>query len=246
MLTPDKEEKELVQPEGAEQQHPDAEHHGEQPRKEMTRRDAVQLLASLPVAAMLSWPSAEHEKVSQFVANALRAAAEGVAYAPKFFSAAEYRTVRILSDMIIPKDDRSGSATDAGVPEFMDFTMNDRPGMQKWMRDGLAWLDAQSRSRFGKPFADASESQREGILNDIAWPARAPAGMADGVSFFNRFRDLTSSGFWSSEMGVKDLRYMGNVFAPNWNGCPPEALRKLGVTYAKFDRNKLRLTPDAS
>jgi gluconate 2-dehydrogenase gamma chain len=206
----------------------------------------VQLLASLPVAAMLSWPSAEHEKVSQYVANALRAAGEGVAYAPKFFTAAEYRTVRILADMIIPKDERSGSATDAGVPEFMDFTMNDRPGMQKWMRDGLAWLDAQSRSRFSKPFADASESQRQGILNDIAWPARAPAGMADGVSFFNRFRDLTSSGFWSSEMGVKDLKYMGNVFAPNWNGCPPEALRKLGVTYAKFDRNKLRLTPDAS
>ncbi|HXQ78443.1 MAG TPA: gluconate 2-dehydrogenase subunit 3 family protein, partial [Gemmatimonadaceae bacterium] len=194
----------------------------------------------------LSWPSAEHEKVSQYVANALRAAGEGVAYAPKFFTAAEYRTVRILADMIIPKDERSGSATDAGVPEFMDFTMNDRPGMQKWMRDGLAWLDAQSRSRFSKPFADASESQRQGILNDIAWPARAPAGMADGVSFFNRFRDLTSSGFWSSEMGVKDLRYMGNVFAPNWDGCPPEALRKLGVSYAKFDRKKLRLTPDAS
>jgi hypothetical protein len=216
------------------------------PAKEMSRRNAVQLLASLPVAAMLSWPSAEHEKVSQYVANALRAAGEGVAYAPKFFTAAEYRTVMILADMIIPKDERSGSATDAGVPEFMDFTMNDRPGMQKWMRDGLAWLDAQSRSRFSKPFADASESQRQGILNDIAWPARAPAGMADGVSFFHRFRDLTSSGFWSSEMGVKDLKYMGNAFVPNWDGCPPEALRKLGVTYAKFDRKKLRLTPDAS
>ena len=218
----------------------------QQPAKEISRRDAVQLLAGLPVAALLTWPSAEHEKARRFVANALRAASEGVAYAPKFFTAAEYRTVGILADMIIPKDDRSGSATDAGVPEFMDFTMNDRPGMQKWMRDGLAWLDSQSRSRFGKAFADAAQSQREAILNDIAWPARAPAGMADGVSFFNRFRDLTSSGFWSSEMGVKDLQYMGNVFAPNWNGCPPEALRKLGVTYAKFDRSKLRLTPDAS
>lgn len=219
----------------------------EQPAgKEMSRRDAVQLLAGLPVAALLTWPSAEHEQARRFVANALRAASEGVPFAPKFFSAAEYRTVGILANMIIPKDERSGSATDAGVPEFMDFTMNDRPGMQKWMRDGLAWLDSQSRSRFGKGFADAAQSQREAILNDIAWPARAPAGMADGVSFFNRFRDLTSSGFWSSEMGVKDLQYMGNVFAPNWNGCPPEALRKLGVTYAKFDRSKLRLTPDAS
>ncbi|HEV7387832.1 MAG TPA: gluconate 2-dehydrogenase subunit 3 family protein [Gemmatimonadaceae bacterium] len=219
----------------------------EQPlAKEISRRDAVQLLASLPVAALLTWPSAEQEKARQFVTNALRAASEGIAYAPRFFTPAEYRAVGILADMIIPKDERSGSATDAGVPEFMDFTMTDRPGMQKWMRDGLGWIDAQSRSRFGKAFADASQTQREAILNDIAWPARAPAGMADGVSFFNRFRDLTSSGFWSSEIGVKDLQYMGNVFAPNWNGCPPEALRKLGVTYAKFDRSKLRLTPDAS
>jgi hypothetical protein len=67
--------------------------------------------------------------------------------------------------------------------------------------------------------------------------------MAAGVGFFNRFRDLTASGFWSSEIGVKDLRYMGNVFNPNWDGCPPAALQKLGVTYAKFDRSKLRLSP---
>jgi len=216
----------------------------EQTGKEMTRRDAVQLMASLPVAAFLSWPTAEQEKVRQFVANALRAAAEGATYAPKFFTAAEYRTVRILADMILPKDERSGSATDAGVPEFMDFTMTDRPNSQKWMRDGLGWLDAESNKRFGKPFADATQSRREAILNDIAWPNKAPVSMADGVTFFNRFRDLTSSGFWSSETGVKDLRYVGNVFAPNWNGCPPEALRKLGVSYAKFDRSKLRLTPD--
>lgn len=212
--------------------------------REMTRRDAVQLLAALPAAAFLSWPTAQQEKARNFVNNALRAAAEGTPYAPKFFTAAEYRTVRVLGDMILPRDDRSGSASDAGVPEFMDFTMTDRPRSQEWMRKGLAWIDAQSQSRFGKPFADASQSQREAILNDIAWPDKAPASMADGVGFFNRFRDLTATGFWSSEVGVKDLRYMGNVFAPNWNGCPPEALKKLGVSYAKFDRSKLRLTPD--
>ena len=212
--------------------------------REMTRRDAVQLLAALPAAAFLSWPTAQQEKARNFVNNALRAAAEGTPYAPKFFTAGEYRTVRVLGDMILPRDDRSGSASDAGVPEFMDFTMTDRPRSQDWMRKGLAWIDAQSQSRFGKPFADASQSQREAILNDIAWPDKAPASMADGVGFFNRFRDLTATGFWSSEMGVKDLRYMGNVFAPNWNGCPPEALKKLGVSYAKFDRSKLRLTPD--
>ena len=210
---------------------------------DMSRRDAVQLLAALPIAAFLSWPTAEQERVRRFVDGALKSAAEGVAYAPKFFTAAEFRTARILADVLIPRDERSGNASDAGVPEFMDFMMIDRPGNQKWMRTGLAWLDAQSNIRFGKPFADATEPQREQILNDIAWPARAPAGMADGVSFFNRFRDLTSSGFWSSEMGVKDLQYKGNLFVPDWNGCPPAALNKLGVNYDKFDRKKLRLTP---
>jgi len=210
---------------------------------EMSRRDAVQMIAALPLAAFLSWPTAEQEKVRRFVDTALQSAADGVAYAPKFFTAAEYRTAGILADMIIPRDDRSGSATDAGVPEFMDFMMIDRPNNQKWMRDGLAWLDAQSRTRFGKPFADATVPQREQILNDIAWPARAAAGMNDGVSFFNRFRDFTASGFWSSRIGVKDLQYMGNLFVPNWDGCPPAALKKLGVNYDKFDRKNLRLTP---
>ncbi|MEP6549700.1 MAG: gluconate 2-dehydrogenase subunit 3 family protein [Gemmatimonadales bacterium] len=212
--------------------------------KEISRRDAMQMIAALPVAAFLSWPTAEQEKVRRFVNTALRDAAEGTPYAPKFFTPAEFRTVRILGDMIIPRDDRSGNASDAGVPEFMDFTMNDRPNSRKWMRDGLAWIDAQSNSRHAKPFADATQSQREAILNDVAWPARAPATMADGVSFFNRFRDLTASGFWSSEMGVKDLKYQGNLFVPDWNGCPPAALKKLGVTYAKFDRKKQRLTPE--
>jgi gluconate 2-dehydrogenase gamma chain len=212
--------------------------------KDISRRDAVQLLAALPIAAFLSWPTAEQEKARRFVDGALRAAAEGTPFAPKFFTPAELRTARILADMIIPRDERSGNASDAGVPEFMDFMMIDRPNGQKWMRPGLAWMDAQSNSRFGKAFADATESQRATILNDIAWPGRASASMADGVGFFNRFRDLTASGFWSSQVGVKDLKYIGNTFAPNWNGCPPAALEKLGVTYAKFDRTKLRLTPD--
>jgi len=210
---------------------------------EISRRDAVQLMAALPFAAFLSWPTAEQEKARRFVDTALKSAADGVAYAPKFFTAAEYRTAGILADMIIPRDDRSGSATNAGVPEFMDFMMIDRPSNQKWMRDGLAWLDAQSSTRFTKPFADATQPQREQILNDIAWPARAPATLSDGVGFFNRFRDLTASGFWSSRIGVKDLQYMGNLFVPEWNGCPPAALKKLGVNYDKFDSKNLRLTP---
>jgi hypothetical protein len=211
----------------------------------ITRRDAVSLLAALPVAALLKLSGAEHDRVWRHVEQALRASEAGAPLAPKFFTPAEFRTVRVLADMIIPRDEQSGSASDAGVPEFIDFTVSDRAYYQKPIRDGLAWLDAQSMSRSGKSFADATQSQREAILNDIAWPARAPAAMADGVRFFNSFRDLTASGFWSSEIGVKDLRYMGNVYVMDWKGCPPAALRKLGVDYSKFDRGKLRLTPDS-
>jgi hypothetical protein len=209
--------------------------------KEITRRKAVQLLAGMPVAAALVFPTSDLEKAWRFVETTR---GRGIAFAPRFFTPAEYRTAGILADMIIPRDDRSGSATDAGTIEFMDFMLMERPNNQKWIRAGLAWIDAQSQSRFGKPFADASATQREQILNDIAWPARAPAAMSDGVEFFNRFRDFTSSGFWSSRIGVKDLHYIGSTFNPNWNGCPPEALAKLGVTYAKFDPSKLRLTPE--
>jgi hypothetical protein len=210
--------------------------------KDMNRREAVQTIAALPAAVFFS--TAELEKARKFVDNALIASVQGKSYTPKFFTAAEWKTVRVLADMVIPRDERSGGAIDAGVPEFIDFTVNDRPRWQKGARDGLAWIDAESNRRFRKPFADATTPQREAILNDIAWPARAPASMKAGVEFFNGFRDLTASGFWSSRIGVKDLRYMGNVFNPNWQGCPPEALRKLGVTYAKFDRSKLKLTPE--
>ena len=211
--------------------------------KELSRREAVQLLGALPFVTLFTLPAADKERAQAFVEAAL---SEGAAFAPKFFTAAEFRTVGVLADMIIPRDERSGSATDAGVPEFIDFMMIDRPGNQKWMRDGLAWLDAHANSRFSKTFVQASISEREAILNDIAWPARAPAAMSAGVSFFNGFRDLTATGFWSSRIGVKDLRYVGNVFVQEWNGCPPAALKKLGVTYAKFDRKQQRLTPPSA
>ena len=210
------------------------------PHKEMSRREAVQLMSVLPLAAAFGFSRADHERAWRFVEDAR---AEGIAFTPKFFTLAEFQTVGILSDMIIPRDERSGSATDAGVPEFIDFMMIDRPSNQKWMRAGLAWIDAQATARFGKPFVGATVAQREQILDDIAWPARAPANLAEGVQFFNGFRDLTSSGFWTSQRGIKDLRYIGNTFNPNWNGCPPAALAKLGVNYDKFDPKNLRLTP---
>jgi gluconate 2-dehydrogenase subunit 3-like protein len=155
-------------------------------------------------------------------------------YTPKFFTRHEWQTVRMLADYVIPRDARSGSATDARVPEFMDFLLADKDENEAtriaW-RGGLAWIDNESRTRFNKTFIAATDAQRRQILDDIAWPAKARPEMSHGVAFFNRFRDRTASGFFSTFMGWTDVQYIGNVFNPNWNGCPPTALQKLGVTY---------------
>lgn len=202
---------------------------------DITRRDMVGYLAGMPVVIGLGGTGAL-ERAAEMARAALETADRtGRPFAPEFFTPHEWRTVRLLVDLVIPSDHRSGSATDAGVPEFMDFMMGDRPQYQDRMRDGLAWMDEQAESRFGAVFVDAAPAQRTAILDDIAWPDRAPDGMEDGVRFFNFFRDLTSSGFWSSRMGVEDLGYTGNTVVPVWNGCPPAALRKLGVSYEGWD-----------
>ena len=153
---------------------------------------------------------------------------------PAFFTAHEWKTVHVLADYVIPRDERSGSATDAKVPDYMDFLLSEKdanPNTQIAMRGGLAWLDNESRRRFAKTFVDSNDAQRREILDDIAWPRKAKPEMSYGVAFFNRFRDMTAAGFFSSAMGWKDLQYMGNVFNPNWKGCPQPALDKLGVSY---------------
>jgi hypothetical protein len=159
--------------------------------------------------------------------------AQGVAK-PAFFTRAELRTVRVLANDVIPKDARSGSATDAGVPEFIDFHLSvpetDEGTRTAW-RGGLRWLDRESRTRFNVAYAAATTAQRHAILDDIAYPDKVSAELRPGNAFFMRARDMIASGFFSSAIGFQDLKWQGNTFNPNWNGCPPAALSKLGVTY---------------
>ena len=199
---------------------------------DINRRAALALLGSAPVAAAISWTPAEaqqaHEHAEQSKATAAKT---GVPFKPKFFTSREYATVGILVDLIIPRDDRSGSATDAGVPQFMDFMMVDDPSRQTAMRGGLALIDHLCLERFSKSFVACTDAQRRSLLDDIAFPSKAPADLSHAVAFFSSFRDLTASGFWTTKMGIDDLRYTGNVFVDEWNGCPTAALDKLGVKY---------------
>lgn len=253
--------------------------HDVQPgQQDMNRRRALKVLGALPIAAAVADaqqapPDGKtrqgHERTPQPANDTRQPRAQP---ARRFFTAKEMRTVRVLSDDVIPRDARSGSATDAGVPEFIDFHLSveetSADTRTAW-RGGLRWLDTESRKRFGVAYAGATAAQRHAILDDIAGPLGPPlaagqnagqnAGQGTaqnttqmttpspaagavaqpeiapelryGAAFLARARDMIASGFFSSAMGYRDLQYMGNTFVPVWNGCPPEALRKLGVSY---------------
>jgi gluconate 2-dehydrogenase gamma chain len=196
------------------------------------RRDMLRLLASAPKAAGFVWTPADASAASDLALAAQQAAARGTLFVPKFFTAHEWDTVRVLVDLIIPRDERSGSATDAAVPEFMDFMMLDQSIRQVAMRGGLAWLDLECQTRFDKTFLACEAPERTAVLDDLAWPPRAKAEHRHGVAFFSSFRDLTAAGFWTSKIGIDDLQYMGNRSVARWTGCPQQALEKLGVKYS--------------
>ena len=148
----------------------------------------------------------------------------------KFFTAQEMATLTVLADIIVPKDAVSGSASDAKVPDFLEFIVKDMPKHQTPMRGGLRWLDVQCLKQYGKAFTDCDHQQQIAMVDQIAYPAKAKPEMKQGVSFFNLMRNLTLTGFFTSEMGVKDLGYAGNT--PNrWNGVPDEVLKQYGLAY---------------
>jgi gluconate 2-dehydrogenase gamma chain len=148
------------------------------------------------------------------------------------FSPEEMATITVLGDIIIPKDDVSGSASEAGVPAFIEFIVKDIPEHQVPMRGGLRWLDVQCLNRYNQPFTKCTPQQQIEMVDLIAYPAKAKPSMRQGVSFFNLMRNLTASGFYSSKIGIKDIGYMGNQ--PNqWNGVPDDVLKQYGVAYSE-------------
>ncbi|MDO6431311.1 gluconate 2-dehydrogenase subunit 3 family protein [Flavitalea sp. BT771] len=152
--------------------------------------------------------------------------------AKTFFTPGEMATITILGDIIIPKDEHSGSASDAKVPEFIEFIVKDMPSHQIPMRGGLRWLDVQCLNRYEKAFSDCTPQQQIEMVDAIAYPKKAKPEMAQGVAFFNLMRNLVATGFFTSQMGVKDLGYAGNI--PNqWNGVPDDVLKQYGLAYTE-------------
>ncbi|SIO45217.1 gluconate 2-dehydrogenase subunit 3 family protein [Chitinophaga niabensis] len=150
--------------------------------------------------------------------------------AEKFFTDAEMKTIAVLVDIIIPKDEHSGSATDAKVPDFIEFIVKDQPKFQTPIRGGLRWLDMHCLKKHNKSFTELAAAEQLGVVDEIAFPERATPFVSQGVAFFSTIRNLTATGFFTSKMGLEDLGYKGNQ--PNeWDGVPEDVLQQYGLAY---------------
>ncbi len=190
------------------------------------RREVLKLMTAVPGAAISFAPA-----LAKGAAAQAGPAGTPAATAPRILSAHEGKTVRVLSDLIIPPDSNSCGAVEAGVPEFIDDWLDFKGAeLTTQIRGGLAWLDLESQRAFGKDFVDCEAAQQKQMLDRIAYPQKAAPEDASGAAFFDRLRDLVVSGFFTSAAGIKDLPYLGNEPRAEWNGCPSGVLIKLGLT----------------
>lgn len=145
------------------------------------------------------------------------------AYTPKFFSAADYKTLQSLCDTIIPADADSGGAVEAGAPEFIDLITSENTGYQAELGPGIPWLNATCASRNGKTYLDCTAQQQTEILDRIAYRKNATddPSLATAVDFFALLRNMTADGFFTSKIGIKYLGYKGNTYLTEFPGCPP-------------------------
>ena len=192
--------------------------------RSISRRD---ILKTLTMGAMASSvlrviPAQAAEYAHQMVAAEKAATMSGV-YTPKFFSSQQYKTLQALCQAIIPADSDSGGAMEAGAPEFIDLLTSENPKYQLKLGGGLMWLEAQCTDRYGKAYLDCMPEQQKEILDLIAFCKNADKNpeISQGVEFFSFLREMTADGFFTSEIGIKYLGYVGNTYMLSFPGCPP-------------------------
>jgi gluconate 2-dehydrogenase gamma chain len=192
--------------------------------KSISRRDILRSLTMGAVASsVLRVIPAEAAEYAHHMVAAEKAAAPAGAYTPKFFSARDYKTLQALCQTIIPADADSGGAVEAGAPEFIDLLTSENPKFQLKLGGGLMWLDAACTDRYGKTYIECTPAQQKEILDLIAYRKNAETdpGLSQGVEFFAFLREMTADGFFTSQIGIKYLGYVGNTYLLSFNGCPP-------------------------
>ena len=145
----------------------------------------------------------------------------------------EMRLVADLADVIIPADERSPAASAVGVPDYVNEFVSapDHTDALTTLRGGLAWLNRTARERFdAADFPALTTAQKHEICDQIRFEPDAPPDLKPQARFFDQFRDMVSTGFWTTEEGMRDLGYRGNVPLPSFDGPPPEVLEQLGLS----------------
>ena len=189
----------------------------------ISRRDILRTLAVGAAGSVLQViPAKAAEYIHQMVHKEKSASPAGN-YAPKYFSVSQYATLVALCDRIIPKDEKSGGAVEAGAPEFIDLLTSENEKYQLRLGGGLFWLDGYCTDHYGKVFLDCAPDQKKEVLDLIAFRknAKQDPSLSQGVAFFAFLRDLTCDGYYTSKIGIADLGYVGNTSLREFPGCPP-------------------------
>jgi gluconate 2-dehydrogenase gamma chain len=194
------------------------------PNESITRRDILRTLAFGAVGGSVLQviPAEAAEYIHQMI-HKEKAAAPAGKYTPKYFSAVQYASLLVLCDTIIPRDEKSGGAVEAGAPEFIDLLTSENPEYQLKLGGGLFWLDGFCTDRYGNVFLECSPGQKKEVLDLLAFRknAKKDPALSQGVAFFAFLRSLTCDGYYSSKIGIADLGYIGNTALREFPGCPP-------------------------
>lgn len=152
---------------------------------------------------------------------------------PRKLSASELATLGVLCDTIIPADAKSPSASAVGVPAYInEYVSAPYDGQMRDLirvRGGLSWLNLESVKRFGRTWTRLTAAERTQICDDICFLPSAKPEFQAAARFFDLIRDLTAVGFYTTDAGMKDLQYIGNMALPRWDGPPLEVLQHLGL-----------------
>ncbi|MBI1940653.1 MAG: gluconate 2-dehydrogenase subunit 3 family protein [Acidobacteria bacterium] len=188
-------------------------------RRDVLRNLAIGVSASAALR-IIPLQAAEH---AHKMVRAEKAASPSGAYAPKFFTEHQYKTLRVLCQTIIPPDEQFGGAIEAGAPEFIDLITSENEEYQRRLGGGLIWLDASCAKRFGKVYLECAAEQQKEILDLLAYRKNAEKdpSLGPGVQFFDFLRNLTTDGYFTSEIGIQYLGYVGNDYLAEFPGCPP-------------------------
>ena len=190
----------------------------------ISRRDILRTLAAaVPAGSVLSLIPAQAAEHAHRMVKQEKAKATSGQYAPKFFAAKQYKTLQAVCRAIIPADGQSGGAIEAGAPEFIDLLTSENEEYQRQLGGGLIWLDAAGNKRYGKPYLEIIPERQREILDLIAYRQNAEkdSTLRTGIQFFEFLRNLTADAYFTSEIGIKYLEYIGNDYLAEFPGCPP-------------------------